>query len=63
MLTEAGVQVPEMPFIELDGRAGTALPWQMVIALPKLNDGVTFGLTVTVNVMLVEHCPASGVKV
>ena len=52
-----------MPLSEVTGNAGTVLPAQMVSGPPRLNVGVTFGLTVTVNVAGTAHCPASGVKV
>ena len=61
--TVAGLQVPVIPLIELVGSAGTAAPAQMVRTPPKLNDGVTFGTTVTVNVVIVAHWPPAGVKV
>src|SRR5436189_6292421 len=35
----------------------------MVRVEPKLNVGVMLGLTVTVNVAVVAHCPAAGVNV
>jgi hypothetical protein len=35
----------------------------MVNEVPKLNVGVMFGFTVTVNVAVVAHCPAVGVNV
>jgi hypothetical protein len=34
----------------------------MVRLVPKLNVGVMFGETITVNVVVVAHCPAVGVK-
>ena len=43
--------------------AGTVPPAQIVSAVPKLNVGVIFGSTVTVNVVVVAHNPAVGVKV
>ena len=49
-----------MPLVEVVGKAGAAEFWQTVVTTP--NNGVTFGLTVTVIVLLVAHCPASGVK-
>lgn len=61
--TVAGLHVPVMPFVELTGNAGTVVPAQMIELVPKLNTGVIFGLTVTVNVVVVAHCPAVGVKV
>lgn len=58
-----GLQVPVMPLSEVVGNEGTPAPAQMVIDVPKLNVGVTLGLTVTVNVVVVAHCPGSGVNV
>ncbi len=48
---------------EVVGNAGTMPPGQMVRLEPKLNVGVTFGLTVTVNVVGNAHNPAVGVNV
>ena len=45
------------------GNAGTEPPAQMDKLVPKLKVGVMFGLTVTVNVAVVAHCPAVGVNV
>ncbi len=58
-----GFQVPVIPFVEMDGRDGTAAPAQTVRKLPKLNVGTILGLTVTEKLADVAHCPASGVKV
>jgi len=52
-----------MPLSEGEYNVGTACPWQIVSAVPKLNVGVTFGTTVTVNVAGFAHCPAVGVNV
>jgi hypothetical protein len=49
--------------VEVVGNAGTPAPAQIVSEVPKLNVGVMFGLTVTVNVVVVAHCPADGVNV
>ena len=61
--TVEGDQVPVMPFVEVAGSVGTIPPAHMVNAVPKSNVGVMFGLTVTVNVVVVAHCPAVGVNV
>ena len=45
------------------GSAGTVPPAQIVNEVPKLNVGVSFGVTVTVNVALVAHNPAVGVNI
>jgi len=50
-----------MPFNDVVGKADNAPPEQ--IAATGLNVGVMFGLTVIVNVAVVAHCPAVGVKV
>ena len=42
---------------------GTEPPPQIVSELPKLNVGITVGLTVTVNVVVVAHWPLVGVNV
>ena len=53
-----------MPFVELGFKFGMASsPAQMEMAVPKSNVGITFGLTVTVNVVVVAHNPAVGVNV
>lgn len=59
----AGLHVPVMPFDEVVGSAGALAPAQNVSDVPKLKVGVTFGVTVTVNVAVVAHWPALGVKV
>jgi hypothetical protein len=61
LLTTAGDQVPEIPFVDITGSTGAADTEH--IAATGLKVGVTFGLTVIVNVVVVAHCPASGVKV
>ena len=48
MLTDAGLQVPAIPLSDVVGKAGTDAPAQIVNVVPKLNAGVTFGLTVMV---------------
>jgi hypothetical protein len=52
LLTTEGLHVPVIPLVDVAGNAGTAVPAQMVFALPKANVGVTIGFTVTVNVVL-----------
>ena len=63
MLTVAGLHVPVTPLLDVVGNAGTVDPIQMEALVPKLNVGVSIGLTVTVNVCVVAHTPAVGVKV
>ena len=55
MLTVAGLQVPVMPLVEVPGSAGTVPPEQIDKLVPKLNAGVIFGATVTLNVVVVAH--------
>ena len=50
-----------MPLFEVVGNGDKVAPEQM--GTTALNVGVTFGLTVIVNVAVVAHCPAVGVKV
>ena len=52
-----------IPFVEVVGNDGTAPPVQMDKDVPKLNVGVIFGFTVTVNVAVVAHTPDAGVNV
>jgi hypothetical protein len=52
-----------MLFVDVGGSVGTVPPEQIVSVVPKLNAGVRFGLTVTLNVVGKAHCPAVGVKV
>ena len=61
VLLSAGDQLPVMPLLEVVGSADNVAPEQ--IGATALNVGVTFGLTVIVNVVVVAHCPAVGVKV
>jgi hypothetical protein len=63
LLTVAGFHVPVIPFVDVVGNAGTVPPAQIVSVVPKLNVGTIFGLTVTVNVVVVAHNPAVGVNV
>jgi hypothetical protein len=49
--------------VDVFGNAGTVPALQMLSVVPKLNVGVIFGATVTVNVVVVAHCPAVGVNV
>jgi hypothetical protein len=57
----AGLQVPLMPLLDVNGRIGAA---ELRQSEPNgLNVGVIIGLTVTSIVVAVAHWPASGVKV
>ncbi|MET3886014.1 hypothetical protein [Niastella sp. OAS944] len=61
VLSKAGAHVPVMPLLEVVGSGVKVAPEQ--IGATAVNVGVTFGLTVIVNVVVVAHCPAVGVKV
>ena len=50
-----------IPLFEVVGKAASVAPEQ--IGATAVNVGVMFGLTVIVNVVVVAHCPAVGVKV
>ncbi len=63
MPTVDGLHVPVMELVDVVVRVGTATPAQMVSVVPKLNVGVTLGVTVTLNVVVVAQSPAAGVKV
>ena len=57
----AGDQVPVKPLVDVVGNADKVAPEH--IGATAVNVGVMFGLTVIVNVVVVAHCPAVGVKV
>jgi hypothetical protein len=61
VLSKAGDQAPVIPLVEVVGNADKVAPEQ--IGATDVNVGVIFGLTVIVNVAVVAHCPAVGVKV
>ena len=50
LLAVAGFHVPVTPLSDVPGNAGTVPFSQIVKVVPKLNVGVTFGVTVTSNV-------------
>ena len=57
----AGAQVPVIPLLDVVGSAVSVAPEQM--GATAVNVGVIFGLTVMVKVVVVAHCPATGVNV
>jgi hypothetical protein len=61
VLSSAGDQIPVMPLVEVSGKGDSTAPGQ--IGATATNVGTMFGLTVMVNVLVVAHCPAVGVKV
>ena len=61
VLIIAGLHVPVMPLVEVVGNAGATLFWHN--GPIGVNAGVICGSTVIINVPLIAHCPAVGVKV
>ncbi|MET3886021.1 hypothetical protein [Niastella sp. OAS944] len=61
VLSKAGDQVPGIPLLDEVGNGERVAPEH--IGATAVNVGVTVGLTVIVNVVVVAHCPALGVKV
>jgi len=57
----AGAHVPVMPLLEVVGNGFKVPPSQIGATAVKV--GLIFGLTVIVNVVVVAHRPAVGVKV
>ena len=53
VLFRAGDQVPVIPLLDVVGNAGSEVPAH--IGATAVNVGVTFGLTVIVNVVVVAH--------
>jgi hypothetical protein len=60
-LSRAGAQVPVIPLLEVVGNGTSVAPEQ--IGATAVNVGVTLVFTVIVKVVVVAHCPASGVNV
>jgi hypothetical protein len=60
-LFNAGLHIPVMPFNDVVGNAFKTSPLQM--GATGVNVGITFGLTVIINVAIVAHWPAFGVNV
>jgi hypothetical protein len=58
-----GLHVPVILLVDVVGSVGTVPPLHIVSDEPKLNVGVMFGLTVTVNVVGKAQTPAIGVNV
>ena len=61
MSTTLGDQVPDIPFREVTGNVGAVSP--LHIGAGDKNVGVIIWLTVTSMVVVVAHCPESGVNV
>jgi hypothetical protein len=60
VLSKAGDQVPVMPLFDIVGNGDKVAPEQIVAT--GVNVGVVFEFTVIVNVVVVAHCPGSGVN-
>ena len=54
--------MPVILLVDVAGRIGTVAPAQIVRLVPKLNVGVSFGLTITFFVTGRPHVPGVGVK-
>jgi hypothetical protein len=61
LLTVAGLQVPIMPFVDVVGKTGAALP--LHIEAIGLNVGVIIAFTTTDKVVALAQSPTAGVKV
>ena len=61
VLSKAGVHVPVIPLLEVVGNGAKVAPEQ--IEAIAVNVGVALVFTVIVKVVVVAHCPGSGVKV
>ena len=61
MLTVAGVHVPLIPLVEVDGKIGAVLPLQIVFSVAKF--GNFFSVMVCVSVVVIAHWFTAGVKV
>ena len=62
MSTVDGLHVPVMLSVDVVDKTGIVPPAHIVSDVPKLNVGVMFGLTVTVNVVRRAQSPAVGVN-
>ena len=63
VLTTDGLHVPVMLLVEVAGNVGTLALIHIDCEVPKLNVGVMFGFTVTVNITGVAHTAPFGVNV
>jgi hypothetical protein len=60
-LSKAGAHVPVIPLFEVVGNGVKVAPEQ--IGPAAVNVGVMLELTTIVNVVVVAHCPGSGVNI
>jgi len=62
VLFNAGLHVPVMPFVDVNGSTGATAPEQIGVTAAKV--GVTFGVMVISKVVAaVAHWPTAGVNV
>jgi hypothetical protein len=61
VLSRAGVHEPVMPLLEVVGNGASVAPKQIGATAVKV--GVVLLFTVIVKVVVVAHCPGSGVNV
>ena len=61
VLFKAGAHVPEIPLLEVVGNGAKVVPEQ--IGATAVNIGITLVFTVMAKVVVVAHCPGSGVNV
>jgi len=61
VLIVAGLHVPVILLLDVAGNNGAVEFWQS--GPTCVNVGVTFGVTVIVNVVVAAHCPVVGVNV
>jgi len=61
VLLIAGLQVPVMPFVEINGKAGITVPAQYGPTAAKV--GVSNGSMMIVTLVIAAHWPSAGVKV
>jgi hypothetical protein len=57
----AGIHEPAYPLFEVVGNEARVVPEQM--GATGVKEGVLFGVTTRVKVVVTAHCPAFGVKV
>jgi hypothetical protein len=61
--TTEGLHVPLTPLVDVLGNVGTVPLPHITRLVPKGNVGVVLGVTVTVIVVTIPHCPVVGVNV
>ena len=61
VLSKVGAHVPVMPLFDVVGNSAKVAPEHIGAIAVKV--GVALVFTVTINVVVVAHCPGSGVNV